>query len=139
MKKREATVKRSEKAHEDKVRILQFRREALTRGQKPELVTVDTQIDHSKAKTRRTAALITRVEADEARQAETLESLEMGAADIQRSMDDAAREPQACVKDQLNHLGRQRQRSQNSGRALSAADLATYRDLSVTVSPTCSS
>lgn len=99
---------------------------------KPELLTVDTQIAHSKTKMKRTAALMERVEADEARQAGNLQSLERGAADIKRNMEEAGSECQASFPwSALTCAGRQRQRSQASGRALSATDLEEYRRLYV--------
>lgn len=75
VKKREARVKKAEKACEDK---------------KPELVAVETQIAHAEKKAKNAADLAERVEKDEKRQTETLKELEKGQADIKRAMDDAA-------------------------------------------------
>ncbi|WVF72212.1 hypothetical protein IAT40_007024 [Kwoniella sp. CBS 6097] len=100
VKKQEANVKKAEKALEDK---------------KPELVAVETQIAHSEKKIRNANLLIDRVQKDEERQAESLETLEKGAEDIATRMEEAGE--------------RQRQRSQAAGITLSGADLEEYRRL----------
>ncbi|WVQ78324.1 hypothetical protein IAT38_000409 [Cryptococcus sp. DSM 104549] len=100
VKKREANVKKAEKAYEDK---------------KPELVTIDTQIAHSEKKAANATTLAERVQKDEERQAQSLDTLEKGAALITKQMEDAGE--------------KQRQRSQASGITLSGADLDEYRKL----------
>ncbi|WWC89989.1 uncharacterized protein L201_004919 [Kwoniella dendrophila CBS 6074] len=100
VKKREAGVKKAEKAYEDK---------------KPELLAVETQIAHSEKKVRNANILVERVQKDENRQSEALEQLEKGAEDIRKRMEEAGE--------------RQRQRSQAAGITLSGADLEEYRRL----------
>ncbi|WRT67180.1 uncharacterized protein IL334_004146 [Kwoniella shivajii] len=100
VKKREASVKKAEKAYEDK---------------KPELVAVQTQIAHSEKKINNATILAERVQKDETRQAENLTNLEKGAKDIETRMEEAGE--------------RQRQRSQAAGITLSGADLEEYRRL----------
>nr|XP_019042266.1 cohesin complex subunit psm1 [Kwoniella bestiolae CBS 10118]OCF21196.1 cohesin complex subunit psm1 [Kwoniella bestiolae CBS 10118] len=100
VKKGEASVKKAEKAYEDK---------------KPELLALETQIAHSEKKVRNANLLAERVQKDEQRQAESLTILEQGAADVQQRMTEAGE--------------RQRQRSQAAGITLSGADLEEYRRL----------
>ncbi|KAL7424073.1 Structural maintenance of chromosomes protein 1 [Cryptotrichosporon argae] len=100
VKRREARLKAVEKALEDK---------------KPELVAVQTQITHAETKRSKAERLAERVEKDEQRQAENLAALEDGAEAIKARMDEARE--------------KQRQKSQAAGRALSATDLAEYRNL----------
>jgi structural maintenance of chromosome 1 len=75
VKKREANVKKGEKALEDK---------------KPEIVTVETQIAHSEKRVSDMTRTMERVKKDEDRQAKSLEELEQGAADVARRKDEAA-------------------------------------------------
>ncbi|KAK8869753.1 hypothetical protein IAR55_000321 [Kwoniella newhampshirensis] len=103
VKKREASVKKAEKAYEDK---------------KPELVAVETQITHSEKKARNATTLAERVQKDEQRQAESLRNLEQGAGLITERMVEAGE--------------RQRQRSQAAGITLSGDDLDEYRRLRAT-------
>ncbi|OCF71781.1 cohesin complex subunit psm1 [Kwoniella mangroviensis CBS 8886] len=100
VKKREADVKKAEKAYEDK---------------KPELLAIETQIAHSEKKIRNATLLAERVQKDEQRQSEALATLEQGAQDVQQRMEEAGE--------------RQRQRSQAAGITLSGADLEEYRRL----------
>lgn len=51
---------------------------------------METQIAHSVKKAKNAAALAERVEKDEERQADNLKTLEEGADDIKRMMDEAA-------------------------------------------------
>ncbi|WVW83042.1 hypothetical protein I302_105059 [Kwoniella bestiolae CBS 10118] len=74
VKKGEASVKKAEKAYEDK---------------KPELLALETQIAHSEKKVRNANLLAERVQKDEQRQAESLTILEQGAADVQQRMTEA--------------------------------------------------
>jgi structural maintenance of chromosome 1 len=78
VKKREANVKKGEKALEDK---------------KPEIVTVETQIAHSEKRVSDLSRVMERVQKDEDRQADSLKELEQGAADIGRRKDEAAGKP----------------------------------------------
>ncbi|ORY27190.1 hypothetical protein BCR39DRAFT_538898 [Naematelia encephala] len=99
-RKREVNLKKAEKAYEDK---------------KPELVAVETQIEHSAKKARNAAHLLERVQKDEERQAESVKTLAKGKADIEKRMQEAAE--------------RQRQKSRSAGRVLTPAQLKQYRDL----------
>ncbi len=74
VKKREANVKKAEKALEDK---------------KPELVTVKTQITHAEKKAANAQSLAERVEKDQEHQTESLRSLEDGAEEIKKRMHEA--------------------------------------------------
>ncbi|OWZ56956.1 cohesin complex subunit psm1 [Cryptococcus neoformans 125.91] len=100
VKKREANLKKAEKAFEDK---------------KPELVAIDTQIAHSEKRASGAAAQEEKVKKDEKRQADTVKELQKGLEHITKNMEEAGE--------------RQRQRSQASGITLSAADLNEYRQL----------
>ncbi|KAL0250387.1 hypothetical protein I308_102560 [Cryptococcus tetragattii IND107] len=100
VKKREANLKKAEKAYEDK---------------KPDLVAIDTQIAHSEKRASGAAAQEEKVKKDEKRQADTVKELEKGLEQITRNMAEAGE--------------RQRQRSQASGITLSEADLNEYRQL----------
>lgn len=61
----------------------------LTR-QKPEIVAIDTQIAHSEKRVADMTKTVERVKKDEERQAESLASLEEGAAAINERMEEAA-------------------------------------------------
>ncbi|KIR26910.1 cohesin complex subunit psm1 [Cryptococcus deuterogattii LA55] len=100
VKKREANLKKAEKAYEDK---------------KPDLVAIDTQIAHSEKRASGAAAQEEKVKRDEKRQADTVKELEKGLEQITKNMEEAGE--------------RQRQRSQASGITLSEADLNEYRQL----------
>ncbi|WWD15974.1 hypothetical protein CI109_100398 [Kwoniella shandongensis] len=100
VKKREASVKKAEKAYEDK---------------KPDLVAIETQIAHSEKKASNASTLVERVTKDEQRQAESLRNLEQGAEQVTQRMEEAGE--------------RQRQRSQAAGITLSGDDLNEYRRL----------
>lgn len=84
-------------------------------SQKPDLLAVDTKIEHSRKKASDSSKLVDRIERDEKRQADDLAGLEKGAKDIERSMRDAAE--------------KQKQKSAQSGKALSKADVDQYRTL----------
>jgi structural maintenance of chromosome 1 len=58
--------------------------------QKPEIVTVDTQIAHSEKRVADMTKTMDRVKKDEDRQAKSLEELEQGAADIDERKKEAA-------------------------------------------------
>jgi len=92
LKKREARVKTAEKAYEDKVSGCENSMKLSDIRQKPELVAVDTQIAHSVKKTKIASALAERVQRDEERQTESLSTLEQGAGDIRRRMQEAGGE-----------------------------------------------
>ncbi|KLT43612.1 RecF/RecN/SMC protein [Cutaneotrichosporon oleaginosum] len=100
VKSREGSVKKAVKALDDK---------------KPELVKVETEIEHSEKKVKSTALLVERVEKDQKRQAESVAALKAGGAEIRRKMEEAR--------------AKQREKSQAAGRALTDADLAEYRRL----------
>jgi structural maintenance of chromosome 1 len=91
VKERESKVKRGEKALEDKVGPVtkEMTISVLTR-QKPEIVAVDTQIAHSEKRVADMIRTVERVKKDEERQAESLASLEEGAAAITARMEEAA-------------------------------------------------
>lgn len=59
------------------------------RVQKPELVAVDTQIEHSKKKAKNAATMAERVQNDEERQSGSLNTLQRGADDVAQQMEDA--------------------------------------------------
>ncbi|BEJ14460.1 hypothetical protein CspHIS471_0402270 [Cutaneotrichosporon sp. HIS471] len=100
VKSREGSVKKAVKALDDK---------------KPELVKVETEIEHSERKAKSTITLVERVQKDQKRQADSVAVLKAGGAEIQKKMDEARE--------------KQREQSQAAGRALTDADLAEYRRL----------
>ena len=57
--------------------------------QKPDLVTVETQIAHAEKKAKNATALFERVEKDKERHEETLATLDSGAQDIKERMEEA--------------------------------------------------
>ncbi|KAL1406860.1 Structural maintenance of chromosomes protein 1 [Vanrija albida] len=100
VKKREAAVKKAQKAVEEK---------------KPDLVAIETQIAHTERKDANSKTLFERVQKDRQRQADSLAQIEKGAAEIEARMEEARE--------------KQRQKSKATGKALSEADLAEYRNL----------
>jgi structural maintenance of chromosome 1 len=100
VKKQEAVVKAAEKEIEDK---------------RPGVLTLETQIDHSKRKVASTEKLVTSVEKDEARQATTVNNLNRDLRDAEQAAEAAAE--------------RQRIATEARGAAFSAADLEEYRGL----------
>ncbi|KAJ9093054.1 hypothetical protein QFC21_006547 [Naganishia friedmannii] len=105
LKKHQAEIKRAERALEEK---------------KPNLLTIETQIEHSKKKISTSEKLIKDVERDEARQDTTVRNL-------QKDLDDTRKASDAATE-------RQREAARKKGTALSADDLDEYRKLKASAS-----
>ncbi|KAJ9105029.1 hypothetical protein QFC19_003660 [Naganishia cerealis] len=105
LKKHQAEIKQAERALEEK---------------KPNLLTIETQIEHSKKKISTSEKLIKDVERDEARQDTTVRNL-------QKDLDDTRKASDAATE-------RQREAARRKGTALSADDLDEYRKLKASAS-----
>lgn len=82
MKKREGALKKARKAVDDK---------------NPDLVKVETEIEHSERKAKSHAALVERVQTDQKRQADSVATLKAGGAAIRQKMEEARGESRVGV------------------------------------------
>ena len=89
---------------------------------------METQIEHTEKRKANQETIASRVERDEARQSDNLESLRQGASDIEARMREAAG---MCgsSRARADAVDAQRQKSRSAGKSLSAKDLEEYQRL----------